>query len=255
MKICTYNIWNSDINYNSRLELLTNVINENRIDIIGLQEVRDENAIKFIKDNCGFEYSVWKKYSDCEEGLGILSKYPIAYSETNWDNKEEVHNSGVMRIIIDYKGISIGLTNVHLDYKSALNREIEIVEAMKRIDSSISEYEFILGDFNSYPNSSIYRYLTGQQSLENHVVSYIDLHKSYSLKNKINLDVTLDFNNNPRWDNERPLDISGRFDWILIKNPYPKKSPSLNEVKIIGDEIVNGITPSDHYGVLCDIDF
>jgi len=256
MKICTYNIWNSDINYNCRLELLLSVINNNDIDILGLQEVRDVDTVDYIKTSCGFEYSFWKKYSDCEEGLAILSRYPITHSETNWDNKDEIHNSGVMRVVIDCNGINIGLTNVHLDYKSALNREIEIVEAMKKIDNnSIGEYELILGDFNSYPNSSIYRYLTGQQSLNNHGVSYIDLAVSYSIKNKIELEVTLDFNNNPRWDDEKTLDVPGRFDWILLKNPYPKKSPLLNEVKIIGHERVNGITPSDHYGVFCDIDF
>lgn len=256
MRILTYNIWNSEVNFKQRLELLCNLIIDNEVDIIGLQEVKDESTVNYIKDTCGFEYTFWKKYDDCEEGLAILSKYPFISKVTNWDLNFDIHNSGVMRTLIDYKGTIIGITNTHLDYKSALNREIEAVRMIKMIENDDrAEYEVLLGDFNSYPNSSVYRYLTGQQSLDNHATSCIDLDYSYCVKNNSELKVTLDFNNNPRWDNEDVLDIPGRFDWILLKNPYPKKYPKLNKVKIIGNKRIDNITASDHYGVLCDISF
>lgn len=130
------------------------------------------------------------------------------------------------------------------------------MKAVKKIeDGNTCNYEILLGDFNSYPNSSIYRYLTGQQSLDIHATSWIDLALSYEYKSKVQAEVTLDFVNNPRWDKEECLDVPGRFDWILLKDPYPKKYPKLNSVNIIGDKREMGITPSDHYGVVCDIDF
>ncbi|MCM1991513.1 endonuclease/exonuclease/phosphatase family protein [Oceanirhabdus seepicola] len=256
MKILTYNIWVSEKDFDIRLELLCEVIKQNNVDIIGLQEVRDEGVVNYIREKCGYEYSLWKKYHDCEEGLAILSRYPIIHSETNWEENEEIHNSGVLRTVIDYKGMNIGVTNVHLDYKSALNREIEIVKAIKRIKKyETTDYEFIIGDFNSYENSSVHRYLTGEQSLDNHATWWIDLAESYAVKHNMKAKVTLDFKNNPRWDSEYAIEVPGRFDWVMLEYPYPKVSPKLVEVEVIGNHRVNNLTPSDHYGVVCDLEF
>lgn len=145
---------------------------------------------------------------------------------------------------------------MHLDYKSALNREIEVVNGIKRIEKyEYNDYEVLLGDFNSYPESSVCKYLTGQQSLNKHGTTWIDLYKTYTMKvGEIPKD-TLDFFNNPRWDNDNVLEIPGRFDYIMLKYPYPKENPRLISACIIGDKRVLNITPSDHYGVMCDIDF
>jgi endonuclease/exonuclease/phosphatase family metal-dependent hydrolase len=162
----------------------------------------------------------------------------------------------VLRTVIDCNNKKIGITNIHLDYESALNREIEIVEAMKLIEERMdTDYELLLGDLNCYPESSVYRYLTAQQSLNNHATDWCDMHKVYASKLGITPKATLDFFNNPRWDNENIVELSGRFDYILLKSPYPKENPKLNSVHIIGDKRELGITPSDHYGVMCDIDF
>lgn len=255
MKFLTYNLWNHNENFNVRLELACKIIKDSLIDIVALQEVRNEEVVNYFKTQCTYEYVYWKKYDDCDEGLAILSRYPIIKKETNWDSDMEIHNCGIMRTLINVKGTVIGFTNLHLDYKSALNREIETVKLIKKIEEESGEYEILLGDFNSYPNSSIYRYLTGQQSLENHATSWIDLSESYAFRSKNKMEITIDFVNNPRWDNNEVLDVPGRYDWILLKNPYPQKYPKLNHIGIIGNKKERGITASDHYGVICDMDF
>lgn len=255
MKIVTYNIWNNDANYNKRIELLISLLKDEEIDVLALQEVRDDSVVQRIENECKFDYSYWKEYFDCKEGLAILSRYPIISSWTNWDDTEDVHNSGVMSVILNIDGLKIGVTNVHLDYKKSYNREIEIVKAVKKIEELESEYNLILGDFNTYPNSIIHNYLAGQQSIFEHSTNWIDLADSYAIKYENKAEVTLDFYNNPRWDTEYTLEVPGRFDWIMLKNPYPMKSPKLNDFRLIGYERIDGITPSDHYGVLSCIEF
>jgi endonuclease/exonuclease/phosphatase family metal-dependent hydrolase len=256
MKVVTYNIWNSDSYFKIRLEQLCKVLINCNADIIGLQEVRNEEVVDYIKNQCQYKYSLWKKYCDENEGLAILSRYPIIFAETNWESGRNVHNSFVLRVEINYKNKKIGITNLHLDYESVLNRENEIVETDRMIERyENSDYELLLGDFNSYPESSVYRYLTGQQSLNNHATNWHDLHKIYASKIGIKPKVTLDFFNNPRWDNQNVIEIPGRFDYIMLKSPYPKENPILNSVHIIGDQRELQVTPSDHYAVVCDIDF
>lgn len=256
MKIITYNIWNSDCNYNDRIELLCTVLRCNGADVIALQEVRDKETVDLISTSCGYKHYVWRKYLDCEEGLALLSKYPIIYAETNWENGRDVLNSFILRAVIEYNNKKIGITNMHLDYESALSREIEVVNGIKLIEKyEYSDYEVLLGDLNSYPESSVCRYLTGQQSLNNHGTTWIDLYKIYTMKVGEKPKATLDFLNNPRWDNESVLEIPGRFDYIMLKYPYPKKNPKLISACIIGDKRESNITPSDHYGVMCEVDF
>jgi len=256
MRLITYNIWVSDENFDKRLELLCKVLKECDGDVIALQEVRDESVVNYIKAECGFKYSLWRRYYDEDEGLAVLSRYPIIHEETNWEEGRDVHNSFVLRTVVNCNGMKIGITNIHLDYESALNKEIEIVEAVKLIEKyKDSEYEVLLGDFNSYEESSVYRYLTGQQSLMNHAANWVDLAKSYACTIGTSPKVTLDFNNNPRWDKENAIEVPARFDWIMLKYPYPKENPKLKFTDIIGDKREDNITPSDHYGVICDIDF
>lgn len=256
MKIITFNIWNSDYSFNMRLEQLCKVLISCDADIITLQEVRNKEVVDYIKNQCKYQYSLWKKYYDENEGLVIFSRYPIIFSETNWEKGRNVHNSFVLRTVIDYNNKKIGITNLHLDYESALNREIEIVEAVMMIERyEKSDYELLLGDFNSYPESSVYRYLTGQQSLNNHATNWSDLHKTYASKIGIKPKATMDFFNNPRWDNQNIIEVPGTFDYIMLKSSYPKENPILNSVNIIGDKRELQVTPSDHYGVMCDIDF
>jgi len=253
MRVVTYNVWLADDNFDKRMDLLSKVLKESCADIVALQEVRDENVVRRIGDSCGFGHTLWKRYYDWNEGMAILSKYPIIDHETNWEDNQIVNNSFVLRAVVDCGNIALGITNVHLDYQSALNREVEITKTVKMIESHTdSNYELLLGDFNCYPNSSVHRYLTGQQALHGHATSWIDLAEAFD---KTESKVTLDFRNNPRWDHEKSLSVPGRFDWIMLRDPYPESHPELRLVDVIGDKREANITPSDHYGVVCDLDF
>lgn len=254
MKIATYNIWNHDKEYNQRMNLLIGLIREKEIDILVLQEVRDELIVKRIASECDYKYSHWKKYFDCQEGLAILSKYQIDNTWTNWDDNEYDHNSGAMYIRCEVAGNYIDIMNVHLDYEKASQREAGIIEASEFLDKCEGDYKFLLGDFNTIENSSVYRFLTSGQSLNGCDASWIDLAKSYCYRRGIELEATIDFVNNPRWLDGDSIEVPSRFDWIFIEEPYPNDNPKLIDYKVFGKQIHNGITPSDHYGVMVELE-
>jgi len=144
MKIGTYNIWNENRNYERRMDLLIELINEKKIDILGLQEVRDEAIVQRIKEECGFKDYFWKQYFDCQEGLAILSNYRLTNRWTNWDGTGDIHNSTLMCVHFEIRDQTIALMNVHLDDVLSTNREIEIVKAvnyMKHIETHTGFYQ------------------------------------------------------------------------------------------------------------------
>lgn len=132
------------------MENLVSLLKDKEIDVLMLQEVRDQSTVLALKGDCGFSYYYWKEYFDCKEGLAILSSYPLTNMWTNWDGNEDVHNSGSMAVTIE---------------------------------------------------------------------------------------------------------TAGRFDWIMLENPYPKPYPRLIDYQIIGKDIIDDITPSDHYGVVVEVVF
>lgn len=255
MKLCTYNIWNHDTNYKKRMDHLIDLLQVEDVDILALQEVRSEEVVKRLAQACGFDFYHWKKYHDCQEGLAILSKYEILDTWTNWDTSIDVHNSGTMIVTIKYQDLTIGVLNVHLDHKHAENREIEICKLIRASNTLKADYKLMLGDFNCTPHSSVYTFLNGQSSLLSQDTKWIDLGRSFAALKGQTLKATLDYYKNPRWDETPVLDIPSRFDWILIENPYPNVTPNLVDYDIIGHLRRENITPSDHYGVTCVLNF
>jgi len=254
-KIVTYNLWNHNSNFDKRIKMIGNILKVEKADVIVLQEVRSKVIVHELQKACDMPYVYWKKYHDCEEGLAILSQHKILSTWTNWDVSTDVHNSGSMCIEVMYRNKRLSISNVHLDYKYALNREKEILKLTEYIKSLKADYNIMAGDFNTYPNSSIHGYLSGRSSLMGQSARWIDLGESYASKMNVQLDVTIDFNNNPRWLKKPILDIPGRFDWILLENPYPNDYPTLLEYNLIGKEIIDDISASDHYGIAVSLRF
>jgi len=255
MKIGTYNIWNDRRHYDARMDLLPGVIREENFDFLALQEVRDEGVVERIKGECGFKHHFWKQYHDCQEGLAVYSNYELKNKWTNWDENTDIHNSGIMSVNIEVNDKVLSFMNVHLDCGLSTNRETEIIKGMNYLNSQTAEYKILLGDFNTSPNSKVYRFLNGQESLNGSNAEWIDLAESYCIRNQLPLEATLDFLNNPRWFEEHVLYTPSRVDWILLQDPYPGPNPKFNHYKLMGKELHDGITPSDHYGVVVDLDF
>ena len=71
---------------------------------------------------------------------------------------------------------------------------------------------------------------------------------------------TLNFRENPRWgafQKRNTIEVSRRFDFIMLKNPYPEAFPTLKKYGIFGRDISKetGLAASDHYGVCVELEF
>lgn len=77
MKIATYNVWNEDKGIGGRFEQLVHEIVCVDADIIALQEVTAKFYHNIRKQETGYQYCIFNKYIDEDEGLAILSKCPV----------------------------------------------------------------------------------------------------------------------------------------------------------------------------------
>jgi len=269
MRIATFNLWNSSVLWPARLKAACEELTRIDADVVALQEVpfavgeRDAsylgNVADFISENTRNAYCVFRQYpDDTTEGVAFISKHPFSTVEAGWETSFTDLGDCGLRVTIDIKGLMVGITNVHLDYRSIATREKQIVAVSDWIEARSEEpfLEFLCGDFNCYPESSVYRFLMGQQTIRGQAASvWHDLASSYAAKTGAPPMPTLDFLTNPRWKSTPTLEVPARFDWILLKDRWPLKSPSVTLVERFGLNPTPQaqVVPSDHYGVLADV--
>jgi maltose 6'-phosphate phosphatase len=250
--MATFNLWNNEDTWLKRREEIVKEILSLNADIIAFQEVPCLQEIDFISESVGkYDDYNFMKYQDEDEGLAIFSKYPI----TQISKSNDILNQCAQRITVEIDGLNVGITNVHLTWKSVLKREEEIIEVINWISkTNATDYELLCGDFNSRPNlSSIYNFLVGEISINSIDTSWIDLGQSLNYP-------TLDFRNNS-WlhnrDNLNNIRVPVRYDWIFLKSCFPKKEPKLLNINVFanGKTSSQQFLPSDHYGVYVDLNF
>lgn len=246
MKTATYNIWNSETGMPFRFQQITDEIIKVNADIICLQEVSDYEQHNRLSSICGYTYSHYQ----AQTGLSILSRLPI-YKTENFE-------FGTMAGI-QLKTKIILIINTHLPWESAYSREKAIVNIIKRSEAEKDDFTFLMGDFNSSADSSVHRFLTNKQSLLESDAYFYDLAEAFAEITQTEIPATLNFRENPRWGVIQPkntIEVNERFDWIMLKNPYPLEFPVLKQCRLFGTEIseTSRLAASDHYGVWIEIE-
>jgi len=247
VRIATYNIWN-DESLPRRLPLLIDTIRKTDADIIALQEVPSS-----VYDAAAplYPHSAYAQHPGEDEGLAILSRYPIIRRKWLHGTADALH------VLIDADHKQISLANVHLPWQSILAREKQIVALSNDLGAVEADHRFLLGDFNGSGESSVHRYLVGDQSLLGSECApvWIDIAGNFAKLHGIAHPPTLDTIENPRWKGKNALYAPQTMDRIYLRDSW--NAGSIDHAAVFGTEIVpqTGLCPSDHYGVLADITF
>lgn len=258
MKIATYNVWNEDKGIGGRFEQLVHEIVCVDADIIALQEVTTKFEHDIRKQKTGYQYCIFNKYIDEDEGLAILSKYPVDDCIFLHEHPE-YENSKAQNILFRYGTSRFSFTNVHIPWDSAREKEKQIVAIDKYIQGQKdqADYFVLLGDFNSDINSSVHRFLTGEQTINNEESNpnWLDIMGNYDTLHGLPLKPTLDCINNPRWKGKNTIYSPANTDRIYILDNW--KPMEFVKAEIFGTEISpnNNLSASDHYGVVVDVNF
>lgn len=269
MRIATFNLWNSPLAWPARLQAACEEMSRIDADVVALQEVPlvvDEcdtsyvgNVADFISENTRYVHRTFHQYpGGSKEGIAFVSKHPFKSVEAAWETAFTGLDDCGLRVTVGIAGLTVAITNVHLDYQSIATREKQIIAVSDWIEatSDVVDLHILCGDFNCYPESSVYRFLMGQQMIQGQAASvWHDLASSYAAKTGTVPLPTLDFATNPRWKDSPTLEVPTRFDWILLKDCWPLQSPSVKLVERFGvnPTPLAQVVPSDHYGVFADI--
>lgn len=152
------------------LQAVANVINREKPDLVGLQEVdvytvrsgKLSHQAKDLAELTGMYYCFAGAVDRSEgvQGNAILSKYPIKQAEifklpTPEDSNGETRSLAV--VIIEVKGVDIAFMTLHLDHRSDRDRQFQIEQAFEFIKKYETYPILFSGDFNMKPDNEVFR--------------------------------------------------------------------------------------------------
>jgi endonuclease/exonuclease/phosphatase family metal-dependent hydrolase len=163
----TYNI-HVGIGMDKKLDLqrIAGVINKERPDLVGLQEVDrgvqrtqriDEIAELARLTRMDYAFAFNLAYQGGQYGVAILSRFPIKSTEHRlFKNLREAERRGSLRVEVIVRGRRLNFVTTHLDYQHADGRLFEAQQLLATL-KDLKDPLIVVGDFNDEPSGQTYQ--------------------------------------------------------------------------------------------------
>ena len=169
IRVMTYNI-HVGVGMDKKLDLarIAKVINEQKPDLVGLQEVDrgvertqrlDEIAelARLTKMDYAFAFNL--PYQGGQYGVAILSRLRILATEhRHYKNLREAERRGFIRAEVIAHGQRLNFVTTHLDYQYEDGRVFEteqLLDGLKDVKGPL----IVVGDFNDVPSGGAYKFM------------------------------------------------------------------------------------------------
>jgi len=182
LHIMSYNIWNYNGNWPRRLLLIANALKKAEANIIGFQEIRYKytdpkvNQLSQIAElfpDYNYIYQPAMRFDTEAEGVGIMTIYPIAYSNYtelkfipgSIDNNKRI----ALRTLLDTPSGQFDFFATHFSYAKGAGQMQNALDLLNFMDLSSKQHptQAVVGDFNIYTDSlDPMKFLTGKMSFQ-----------------------------------------------------------------------------------------
>ncbi|MGH7282934.1 MAG: endonuclease/exonuclease/phosphatase family protein [Polyangiaceae bacterium] len=257
LRVASLNIWNRMGPWDERLNAIAAEVRKIAPDILGLQEVViwpgifDQGAI--LGEALGMKvYFGRHPEADVPMGNAIASKYPFARTQTfplPHGGTEERRSLVFAEVQAPFGKVPVFST--HLNWKLHEGHVRE--EQIRFVTNTIAEIApvsgfppILVGDMNAEPESDEMRFLRGLTRLGGKSVYFADC---FAIRGK---------GHGFTYARENPFaavyrEPSRRIDYIFVRGPNEEGKGEPLDCRVRFDSPVNGVFPSDHFGLFADI--
>jgi endonuclease/exonuclease/phosphatase family metal-dependent hydrolase len=172
LRVMSYNI-HVGVGMDKQLDLqrIADVINEQRPDLVGLQEVDrgvkrtqgiDEIAELARLTKMEFAFAHNLDYQGGQYGVAILSRFPILKTDHRmYENKREAERRGMIRTEVKVGTSTVSFVTTHLDYQYEDGRVFEAQQMLEFLKPQAGPM-ILVGDFNVEPTGESYQLVSKQ---------------------------------------------------------------------------------------------
>ena len=256
LQVATLNIWNRFGPWEQRLAAIRAGVRDLTPDIMGMQEVlrlaagEGDALDQAVAVAQGFGYHVAYGRSKDERWYGnaVLSRWPIVHSECfelPRCGTDEKRSLLLAAIDSPFGEIPFFVTHLNWKFEEGHVREAQILEVARHVLAFTSRFPAILvGDFNAEPRSDEIRYVGGLTSLGS--TSRVYFQDAFAAAGDGGPGHTFS-QRNPFAAPLREPDR--RIDYIFVRGRDDRFRGEPLEARVCFDAPVDGIYPSDHFGV------
>ena len=167
IRVMTYNI-HVGVGMDKKLDLqrIADVINRERPDLVGLQEVdrgvrRTEGKDEIVElakmTRMEFAFAPNLDYQGGKYGVAILSRWPIKSTvHRMFENKRESERRGMLKVELEVDKKTVHFVTTHLDYQFEDGRLFETEQLIKFLDDTKGPL-IVVADLNDVPDGSAYK--------------------------------------------------------------------------------------------------
>jgi endonuclease/exonuclease/phosphatase family metal-dependent hydrolase len=268
VRVASWNLWWRFGPWQQRRDAIAAVLADARPDIIGLQEVwasPSDHLAALLADQLGMHWT-WTPApapERCQQRLGdpamqvgnaILSRWPITEQASQPLPADPVADDGRTVLFARVQSPTGPLPFITTQLTSTIGQSAvrcQQVATLCRFVAAHTNPDFppvVTGDLNAQPDADEIRLLGGHKTAP--VVPGLVLVDAWSYADPLSPGWT--------WDRRNPYvaatgEPSARIDYVLVGLPAATGAGRVRSVRLIGDRPVHGIWPSDHAGVLAEL--
>jgi endonuclease/exonuclease/phosphatase family metal-dependent hydrolase len=261
LKALTINIWNRQGPWEQRLALLREDLAALEPDVVGMQEVMSDGTTDLAREiGAGLGYHV--AYGPARVlgggisfGNAVLSRFPIGASRVHplpsADTEEE---RSLLVTELDTPHGPLPFLTTHLAWKFhhgfVRERQVATIAAIMKAELPLKDETLpaiLVGDFNARPEATEIRFLTGLHALDGKSMFLADAFgeagsgPGYTYDERRN-PFAAQFHEAPR-----------RIDYVFVRGPDARGRGKPVSARVVFDRVVDGVAPSDHFGVFAEI--
>jgi endonuclease/exonuclease/phosphatase family metal-dependent hydrolase len=259
VRVLTWNLWWRFGPWERRRPAIAATLAALDPDVVALQEVWGEpggtNFAAELAEGLGFDsaYAARLELDGVQFGNAVLSRWPITSSTpTPLPAPPEADEQRlVLRADVDGPRGPLQVFSTHLNWRfdhSAVRQQQ--VRAIAEVVAGARPRTYppvLCGDFNAVPDSDEIRMLTGRAAGP---VEGLVFHDAWEAAG--------DGGPGHTWSNANPyavldLEPDRRIDYVLVGWPKAGGAGHVTSCEVVGTSPVDGVVPSDHYGVLAEL--
>jgi endonuclease/exonuclease/phosphatase family metal-dependent hydrolase len=252
VKVMTFNIWNYNRPWTARRRLIADLIGREQPDVVALQETRHDRRFERGKGqgeqlgeltgyHCTFAVGqVYVPVLRVDEGLTILTPgepASVTVRRLTMHLKErDDHDQRIcVAVSLEANGKRVHIFDTHFSLSpvARLDNALEVVQFVD--ETAGGEPAVVMGDLNAEPDSAPIRCLTGSEEIEGRSAAF--------------LDCWVAIHPNEAGYTYASFDPVRRIDYVLARNIV-----RVREARLVGDASENGVFPSDHLGIVVELD-
>ncbi len=260
LRVATWNLWWRFGPWEERLPAIRTALASLDADVLALQEVWRDGARSLageVAAHLGYDhvYASRLDLDGVEFGNAVVSRWPITTHDTAPlpapEGSEEFRI--VVRADIDGPRGPLQVFSTHLNWRfdesHVRQAQVRTIAAFVASSPARTFPPVLCGDFNAVPDSDEIRMLTGRMAVP---VPKLVFHDAW--------EAARDTGGDPgfTWSNDNPfavqdLEPDRRIDYVFVGWPKAGGAGQVVSCRVVGQHAVDGIHPSDHYGVVAEL--